>query len=47
MLNKNKVTIYTAWYCSFCDDAKKYWTTTKLTTLKSQQARIMKRGKKW
>jgi len=23
MLNKNKVTIYTAWYCSFCDDVKK------------------------
>ena len=23
MQNNNKVTIYTAWYCSFCDAAKK------------------------
>ena len=30
MLNKNKVTIYTAWCCSFCDDAKKILDNNKI-----------------
>lgn len=30
MLKKNKVTIYTAWYCSFCDDAKKILDNNKI-----------------
>lgn len=30
MLNKNKVAIYTAWYCSFCDDAKKILDNNKI-----------------
>ena len=30
MLNKNKVAIYTAWYCSFGDDAKKILDNNKI-----------------